>query len=125
MTTEEMLEQYADLLERQEMLQQQMQELIDKVPVPKEITDQWNTIKAEYQPMIEIVVINADAIKQQIQEDVLINKATVHGNKYMAVYVSGKKSWDGKKLEGFAMAYPEILQAQKVGEPTVTFRKVK
>ena len=125
MTTEEMLEQYADLLERQEMLQQQMQELIDKVPDPKEITDQWDAIKAEYQPMIEIVVINADAIKQQIQEDVLANKATVHGNKYMAVYVSGKKSWDGKKLEGYAMDHPEILQAQKIGEPTVTFRKVK
>ena len=125
MTTEEMLEQYADLLERQEMLQQQMQELIDKVPVPKEITDQWNAIKAEYQPMIEIVVINADAIKQQIQEDVLANKATVHGNKYMAVWNKGRETWSGDLLNGYAIAHPDILACKKVGEPSVTFRKLK
>ncbi len=41
----------------------------------------------------------------------------------MAIWNKGRASWDGKKLEGYAMDHPEILQAQKVGEPTVTFRK--
>lgn len=124
-TVENQLDAYAQALERTEMLQAQMQELLDKVPVPQEIVDQWNAIKAEFQPMIDTATEAGALIKSGIEQEVLKLGATVKGNHYMAVYVSGKTSWNGKALEGFAMAHPEILQAKKVGEPTVTFRKVK
>lgn len=122
---ENQLDAYAQALERAEMLQAQMQELLDKVPVPQEIVDQWNAIKAEFQPMIDTATEAATLIKTGIEQEVLKLGATVKGDKYMAVWNKGRSSWDGKALEGFAMAHPEILQAKKVGEPTVTFRKVK
>lgn len=124
-TVENQLDAYAQALERAEMLQAQMQELLDKVPVPQEIVDQWNAIKAEFQPMIDAATAAAALLKEGIEIEVLNLGKTAYGDKYMAVWNKGRSSWDGKALEGFAMAHPEILQAKKVGEPTVTFRKVK
>lgn len=125
MITEEKLNKYAEYLEQQDSLQKQMQELLDAVPVPQEIVDQWNTIKAEFQPLIDAANQTANELKQDITGDVLKFGQTVRGNQYMAVWNKGRTSWDNKKLEGYAMDHPEILQAQSIGEPTVSFRKVK
>ena len=125
MNTEEKLERYADLMERSEVLQKQMQELIDKVPVPQEVVDQWNSIKAEFQPMIDTANAELSPLLDEIKADVLAGGETVKGTRYMAVWNKGRESWDGKKLNGFAMAHPEILQAQKIGEPTISIRQVK
>ena len=125
MNIEGKLERYADLQERIEVLQKQMQELLDKVPVPQEIVDQWNSIKAEFQPMIDMASIELVPLLDEIKADVLAIGATVKGSRYMAVWNKGRSSWDGKALEGFAMAHPEIRQAQSFGEPTVSLRQVK
>lgn len=125
MTIEEQLETYADLLERQEMLQKQKQELLDQVVIPKKIQDQLDAIENEFQPMIDAVANHAEGLKIEIQTAVLALEQTARGNRYMAVWNKGRETWDGKKLDGYAMDHPEILQAKKIGEPTVTFRKVK
>lgn len=125
MKIEDQLEQYADLLEREELLHKQMDELIAGVPVPKEITDQWEAIKAEFWPMIEVNHEAVEDLKVAIEDAVLKAEATAKSSRYMAVWNKGRASWNGKALEGFAMAHPEILQARTFGNPTVTFRKVK
>ena len=124
-TTEEKLEQYADLVERSEILQNQMQELIDKVPIPQEIIEQWNSIKEEFQPMIDAANQTKDTLLDEIKTEVLSAGVTAKGTRIMAVWNKGRESWDAKKLNGFAMAHPEILQAQKFGEPTISMRTVK
>lgn len=124
MDTEKDLDYYAELSERLQFLQASQLELKNKA-IPQEVKDKLAEIEAEYMPMIDETLAMIEAVKASIETAVLETKATAHGNKYMAVYVSGKKSWDGKKLEGYAMDHPEILQAQKIGEPSVTFRKVK
>ena len=51
---------------------------------------------------------------------------TVDVRRYPTVFLcEDKTSWDGKLLEGYAVAHPEILAARKVGKPTVSFRTVK
>lgn len=125
MNTEEKLDRYAEFVEKSDELQKQMQELIDRVPVPQEVIEQWNSIKAEFQPMIDAANAAKDALLEEIKAEVLTAGSTAKGSKYMAVWNKGRESWDGKKLNGFAMAHPEILQAKNVGEPTVSIRRVK
>src|SRR3989337_1244599 len=117
MTIEEQLDLYAEYVERQETLQKQMQELIDKVLVPQKVLNQWNEIKAEFQPLINIASTSANELKISIEANVLTIGSTAKGSHYMAVWNKGRETWDGKKLDGYAMDHPEILQAKKVGEP--------
>lgn len=49
---------------------------------------------------------------------------TIRGDHLMAVYTKGRSSWDGKGLDGFAVAFPDILKFKKVGEPSVSIRKL-
>lgn len=51
--------------------------------------------------------------------------ASVKGEHLHAVYSKGRATWDGKLLEGYAVAHPEVLACRNVGEPTVSIRAVK
>jgi hypothetical protein len=125
MNTQEKLERYSDLQERLDVLRKNMQELIDKVPIPQEIVDQWNSIKAEFQPMIDVAQAELDTILDEIKTEVLAGGSTVKGSRVMAVWAKGRESWDGRLLSGYALAHPDVLPCKKVGEPTVSMRNVK
>ena len=62
------------------------------------------------------------ALEVEIRADVLAGKASLKGDtsKWKAIYMSGRESWDGKALAGYAAAHPEIERFRKVGEPSVT-----
>ena len=69
---------------------------------------------------------NANLISDLEEQDklaVLEAGETVKGGALQAVYVKGRVSWDTKKLDGLMIVLPELNQARKVGEPTVTIRK--
>ncbi len=42
----------------------------------------------------------------------------------MAIYSKGRMSWDGKRLDGYATAHPEILAFRSEGQPSVSIREV-
>jgi len=65
-----------------------------------------------------------DELTAEVKADVLNAGATVKGDYMMAVYNKGRVSWDTKGLDGFAIAHPEMQAFRKVGEPTITLRKV-
>lgn len=64
-------------------------------------------------------------VKRQIEEVVLERGDTVKSSKMMAVYYKGKVSWDTKKLEGLALAHPEIEKCKSIGKAYVQYREVK
>lgn len=66
-----------------------------------------------------------DALAAEIKADVERQGESVKGASLHAVYAKGRTSWDSKKLEGYAIAYPEILQARTVGKPSVSLRQIK
>lgn len=57
-----------------------------------------------------------------IRAGVLAAEKTVKGEQLMAVFNQGRSTWDGKRLDGYAAAHPEILDFKKVGSPTVSIR---
>jgi len=126
MTDQEYIEKYADLIERLDMLTKNHAELKDKI-IPEEVKLALADLEAEYKPMIDAVQEELATVKAEIERQVLEVTATWKGTRYMAVWNKGRSGgWDTGKLEGYALAHPEIMQAKKPdGEPTVSFRQVK
>ena len=121
----QMLDQLGEYDAQVALLDITRQELIDQVLTP-EIKTRLREIDDEFAPKYEGVTAKIVDLKAQIKAEVLRVKASVKGRYYQAVYAKGRKGgWDGDKLDGFAMAHPEILKAKKPdGNPDVSFRKV-
>lgn len=83
--------------------------------------DTIESIKAEI-PQLQEAEKKADAIKKQIQ-DYAKEHGEASGFGY-EVKISVRGSWDGKSLDGYAVAHPEILDMKS--ETTVaTVKKAK
>ena len=122
----ELIEKYADLTERLDMLTKNLAELQEK-SIPAEVKQVLADLDAEYNPMIETVQAELAEVKAAIETLVKEQQTTLKGSKYMAVWNKGRSGgWDTGKLEGYALVHPEIMAAKKPdGEPTVSFRQVK
>src|SRR3989304_6138656 len=118
MTPEELLTHYESLIDKLEIVQAERELIVKKV-----LETVAQELKALDKSLIAILSAVASA-KEAVEVAVLDKKETVSGEHCMAVWNKGRESWDGSKLNGFAMAHPEILQAKKIGEPTVSFRKI-
>ena len=78
-----------------------------------------------YEGVLDAVQGEAAKLKQEIDAEVLNIGATVKGERLMAVFNKGRVSWDAKMLAGYALVHTEILDAQKIGKPSVSLRAVK
>jgi hypothetical protein len=65
------------------------------------------------------------SLEAEIKAAVLPLRASVKGESLTAVWLKPRVSWDGKALDGYAAAHPEILPFRVVGEPSVQIRAVK
>jgi hypothetical protein len=63
-------------------------------------------------------------LESQAKEAVLAEGETIKCGALQAVYAKGRVSWDSKKLDGMMIIIPELSQARKQGEPSVSIRKV-
>jgi len=90
--------------------------------IPVELQKQLRDLDAEEMNALEQLQYGIDDLERTIKADVVANGATVKGSSLMAVYSKGRESWDGKLLNGYAVAHPEILAAKSVGAPSVSIR---
>lgn len=65
---------------------------------------------------------NAEAIAKSL---VLELGESVKGELLHAVWAKGKTTWDGAKLDGMVSLIPQIADARKMGQPSVSIREVK
>lgn len=100
-----------------------MQALIDAA-IPADVRQAIADIHAEYDQIIADINAAVGVLESQVKDAVIQHGATVKADNLMAVYVSGRVSWDDKGLNGYALAHPEITTFRKQGEPSVTIRKV-
>ena len=117
------LDELANLRAAVDYIALQKQEVIDTV-FTAEIKGILAAIDAEFTGKAEEATAKANALEAEIRAAVVAHGATVKSTFYQAVWVKGRVSWDGKLLEGFAIAHPEIKTARKEGEPSCTLRKV-
>lgn len=61
----------------------------------------------------------------EIKQTVLSMQSSQKGSRLQAVWSKGRETWDSKRLDGYALAHPEILSLRNIGEPSVSIRQVK
>ena len=123
MDIKEKLDLLSDMQSQADVIRMHFDDLRKMILTP-EIQQQLADIDAEMVTSIESLQTGIDQLTSEIKSDVVTGCTTVKGNYLMAVWNKGRESWDGKLLSGYAVAHPEILTARKIGEPSVTIRKV-
>ena len=121
MTTEEKLDQLADYRAQRDLLNLQKQELIDAV-LTAEIKAKLAEIEAEFGMKAEAVNENIAGLEAEIKAEVIAVGHTVKGGSLMAVWSKGRVSWDSKKLDGMMILIPQLADARKEGDPSVSIR---
>ena len=101
------------------------EELLDKLEMLAGMKTAYAEAKAEFEKKTASSKNMIDALEDEITEAVLNVGETVKTDHIQAIWNKGKSSWDGKLLEGYALAHPDILAARKTGKPTVSFKLVK
>ena len=66
--------------------------------------------------------MEAEALEEQIRENVLKIKTSVRGKSLIAVHMN-RVSWDTRGLEGYGAAHPEILGFRKESQSVQIRRK--
>jgi hypothetical protein len=123
----EKLDQLAEYQAQRDAANLAKQELIDAVYTP-EIRQAIADIEAEFtlkNMVVDEKIADTEAeIKAELLDLGEIPIEQRKGKYFMAVYVKGKTTWDGKKLDGMMSIIPALKDARKVGDPSVTIRRV-
>lgn len=92
--------------------------------ISKELIEHWDAIaKAYFNRNMELNNLIAETEKS-LREEVIKLGASVKGTTLHAVFSKGTAKWDNKKLEGFALVHPEVMNCREPLVPTVTLRKI-
>ena len=122
-TTSEKLDQLSEFQAQQAVLYPRRQEKIDAILTPDQLK-QIADIEAEFATQAAAVVENIDRLTEEIKAETLAAGDTIKGTHLMAVWGKGRTTWDSKLLEGMSRLIPQLNDARKTGEPTVSFRKI-
>ncbi|HEY6020889.1 MAG TPA: hypothetical protein VIY48_13615 [Candidatus Paceibacterota bacterium] len=119
MNTQELLEQLTEAYANRDLL------AIDKArAVPEEVKKILADIDAEYAPKMETVNATISDLEAKVKSAVIESGATAKGGALQAVFTKGRVTWDTKQLDGLMIAVPQLAQARKEGQPSVSIRKV-
>lgn len=100
-------------------------ELINKMEILAGLKTAYAESKKEWEAQTAEAKEMIDDLEAEITEAVLAKGETVKSDHITAVWNKGKTTWDGKLLEGYALAHPDIIAAKRTFSPTVSFRLVK
>lgn len=117
------LNQASEVQRQLDILRKNLDSLIDAA-IPDEVKKKIADIKAEFETTIRAAEEALFSRETKAKTLALSLGRTVKGDALQAVYVSGKESWNTKKLTIIAKEIPKILEAYEVGAPFITLRKV-
>lgn len=119
----EILEQLTELYAQRDLLNIDHAQARDNA-IPEEVEAALADIDAEFAPKQDAIAAKISSLEEQAKTAVLAEGETVKGGALQAVYAKGRVTWDGKKLDGMMSLIPQLEDARKVGEPSVSIRKV-
>jgi len=108
----------AKKLELQEMYQAQTRDIYAALENRK------RDIESEFAEKRGAVDENIAKLEADIKEAAKLEGKTVNGKFYQAVYVKGRVSWNTDMLNGMIALVPQLEKARKVGEPSITLRRI-
>lgn len=89
-----------------------------------DIAQRKNEIEIEFGGKADDVNNNISKLEAEIKAETKTRGETVKGKYFMAVYVKGRTSWNNDMLDGMISLVPQLEKARKVGDPSITLRKV-
>lgn len=117
------LDDLSELYAQRDLSEIDKQKLINTI-LTDEIKVKIAEIEAEFSDKNKIVFEKIALLENEIKELVKQNGASVKGRFLHAVFTKGRVSWDSKQLDGLMIAIPELKQARKEGDPSVSLRKI-
>lgn len=127
MTTEEMIKQLLnDLSTKQQLLGVYQDELARRrAEIENRIKPELDALHDELEPQLTVAQFDVQQAQEAVRLAVLEYGKSVKGDALHAVYTKGKTTWDGAKLDGMAAIIPQLNEAKKIGQPSVSIREVK
>jgi len=119
----EKLDKVADLQARLDLTKIEFDE--KRAEILSAVKDQLDVIDGQCAYISDGITEEIQTLTDEIKAEIIKSGKTVKGARLQAVYTKGRISWDTKALEGYAVAYPEILPFRKEGEPSVSIRAIK
>lgn len=116
------LETLYELYTRRDALTLQKQDAITLAMLP--VQAEIDAITAAYAESEQATAAQIAELEASVKADALQVGATIKGSHLMVVWSKGRTTWDSAKLDGMASLIPQLNDARKVGEPTVSIRKV-
>src|SRR3990167_10606647 len=113
-TTTEKLNRLSEMLSQHDVINMCFDDLREKILTP-EIRAQLADIETERQTALDAVDDIVAALKAEVIAEVLQSGTSSKGRFLHAVWAKGRTSWDSNKLDGYAVAHPEITAFRKVG----------
>jgi Asp-tRNA(Asn)/Glu-tRNA(Gln) amidotransferase A subunit family amidase len=89
-----------------------------------QVEQRKSDIEYEFTDKAKSVIDNISSLTAEIKAETIKAGSSQKGKFWQAVYVRGRVTWNTDMLDGMCIAYPELTKARKVGEPSVTLRKV-
>jgi hypothetical protein len=81
-------------------------------------------ISAEFAGKTEAANANIARLTAAVKAEVIKAGQTVKGKFLQAVYVKGRTTWNNDMLEGMIAVIPQLEKARKIGEPSITIRRI-
>jgi len=119
----QLLDQLAEYQAQKDAISLKKQDLIDSI-LTAEIKAKLTEIEAEFSIQSEGVDTNISELTNKIKTEVIAHGESVKGTYLHAVYAKGRVSWNTEKLDGLMLAFPQLKEARKEGEPSVSIRKI-
>lgn len=119
----EILEQLTELYAQRDLLHLDQTKARDNA-IPTSVAQALADVDAEFAPKHQAIAEKIETLEAEAKNAVLAEGATAKGGALQAVYAKGRVTWDGKKLDGMMSLIPQLEDARKVGEPSVSIRKV-
>jgi phage host-nuclease inhibitor protein Gam len=89
-----------------------------------EINQRKQEISAEFAGKVEAANANIAKLTAAVKAEVIKAGKTIKGKFLQAVYVKGRVTWDTAKLDGLMILLPQLKDARKEGEPSITIRRI-
>lgn len=121
MNTVEKLERLGEIRTALEKLKAAEAAEVETVLTP-EICARIEKINLDWASKAAEKIAEKERLETEITAEVLAAKESVKSPEVVAVYCRGRVSWDGRKLDGMMALIPQLSEARKVGDPTVSFR---
>jgi hypothetical protein len=122
MNTIEKLDWLGDIQAHQTLLNSDYE--TKRKEIMQTIQAEIDALDAEFDPMKANLSEQYAKLEAEIKADVLAGGSTVKGKYMQAVYTKGRVSWDSKILDGLMIAIPQLAQARKEGDPSISLRRV-